>query len=150
VVMVASAMQKGAHIHWDDLEYERTPYAMMKVYAQSKLMNVMYTYELARRWKDRGITVNCLHPGVIDTGILGGARNPFMSRLFKVVKLFFKSADKGAVCSVYLACSPEVEGKTGGYYIDCKQTKTNPVTYDQEAVTRLWQLSEKYLGLAQA
>jgi retinol dehydrogenase-12 len=147
VVTVASAMQKGARIHWDDLEYERTPYAMLKVYAQSKLMNVMFTYELARRWKDRGITANCLHPGVIETGLLGGARNPVMRGLFSVVKKFFKSADKGAVGSVYLACSPEVEGKTGGYYDDCKLTRTNPESYDQDAVTRLWQISEKYLGL---
>lgn len=148
VVTVSSAMQKGARIHWDDLEYERTPYAGWNVYAQSKLMNVMFTYELARRWRDRGITANCLHPGVIDTGILGGARNPIMRPLLRVVKMFFKSPDKGAECSVYLAASPEVEGKTGGYYDDKKLVPTNPISYDQDALARLWRKSEEYLGLA--
>jgi NAD(P)-dependent dehydrogenase (short-subunit alcohol dehydrogenase family) len=150
VVTVASAMEKGARIQWDDLEYERTPYSMMKVYAQSKLMNVMFSHELARRWKDRGVTVNSLHPGVIDTGLLSGVRSPLMRGLFKVAQLFFKSPDKGAEGSVYLACSPEVEGKTGGYYVDKKLVKSNPTTYDQEALARLWSLSEKYVGLAAA
>jgi NAD(P)-dependent dehydrogenase (short-subunit alcohol dehydrogenase family) len=150
VVTVASALEKGARLSWDDLEYERTPYSMMKVYSQSKLLNVMFSHELARRWKDRGITVNCLHPGVIDTGLVSGVRSPLMRGLFKVMQLFFKSADKGAEGSVYLACSPEVEGKTGGYYVDKKLVKSNPITYDQEALARLWSLSEKYLGLAAA
>lgn len=150
VVTVSSAMEKGARIHWDDLEYERTSYSMMKVYAQSKLMNVMFTYELARRWKDRGITANCLHPGVIDTGLVGGVRSPFMRGLFKVAQLFFKSPDRGAEGSVYLAGAPEIEGKTGGYYVDKKLAKSNPVTYDQDALARLWSISEKYVGLAPA
>ena len=150
VVTVSSALEKGARMNWDDLEYERTPYSMMKVYGQSKLMNVLFTYELARRWKDRGITANCLHPGVIDTGLVSGVRSPFMRGLFKVMQLFFKSPDKGAEGSVYLACSPEVEGKTGGYYVDKKLVKSNPITYDQDAVARLWAMSEKYVGLEAA
>lgn len=147
VVTVSSALQKGARIHWDDLEYERTPYSMMKVYAQSKLMNVMFTYELSRRWKDRGVMANCLHPGVIHTGLLGGVRNPLMRGLIRVAQVFFKPADQGAEGSVYLASAPELKSKTGGYYVDRKLAKTNPVTYDQEAVTRLWRTSETYLGL---
>ena len=148
VITVASALEKSASVNWDDLEYERTPYSMMKVYAQSKLLNVMFSHELARRWKDRGITVNCLHPGVIDTGLVSGVRSPLMRGLFKVMQLFFKSPDKGAKVSVYLASSPEVEGKTGGYYVDKKLVKSNPITYDQELLARLWSISEKYVGLA--
>jgi NAD(P)-dependent dehydrogenase (short-subunit alcohol dehydrogenase family) len=150
VVTVASALEKSARVNWDDLEYERTPYSMMKVYSQSKLLNVMFSHELARRWKDRGITANCLHPGVIDTGLVSGVRSPFMRGLFKVMQLFFKSPDKGAEVSVYLASSPEVEGKTGGYYVDKKLVKSNPITYDQEALARLWSISEKYVGLGAA
>jgi hypothetical protein len=71
-----------------------------------------------------------------------------MRGLFKVAQLFFKSPDKGAEGSVYLACSPEVQGKTGGYYVDKKLAKSNPVTHDQEALARLWTISEKYLALA--
>jgi retinol dehydrogenase-12 len=148
VINVSSSVEKGARIHWDDLEYQRTPYSMMKVYAQSKLMNVMFTCELARRWKDRGITVNCLHPGVIDTGLVSGVRSPLMRGLFKVMQLFFKSADQGAEGSVYLATSAEVEGQTGGYYVDKKLATSNPITRDQEALARLWGISEKYVGLA--
>ena len=147
VVNVSSELEKRGLIHWDDLEFERTSYGAIKVYSQSKLMNVMFTYELARRWKDRNITVNCLHPGVINTGLGSGARNRILRGLFKMVQHFFKSPEKGAEGSVYLATSPEVEGKTGGFYVDKKPVKSNPISYDQEALTRLWRTSEKYVGL---
>lgn len=148
VVNVSSELEKRGRIHWDDLEFERTAFGAIKVYSQSKLMNVMFTYELARRWQDRGITVNCLHPGVINTGLGSGARNPILRGLFKLVQRFFKNPEKGAEGSLYLATSPEVEGKTGGFYVDKKLVESNPITYDQEALTRLWYTSEKYVGLA--
>jgi NAD(P)-dependent dehydrogenase (short-subunit alcohol dehydrogenase family) len=149
VINVASELEKRGRIHWDDLEFEHTSFGAIKVYSQSKLMNVMFTYELARRWKDRGITVNCLHPGVINTGLGNGARNPIVRGLLKAVQqLFFKNPEKGAEGSVYLATSPEVEGKTGGFYVDKKLAKSNPISYDQEALARLWRTSEQYVGLA--
>jgi NAD(P)-dependent dehydrogenase (short-subunit alcohol dehydrogenase family) len=148
VINVSSMMQRGARIDWDDLEFERRSYSMAKPYAQSKLMNVMFTYELAKRWKDRGITVNAVHPGVIKTGMLSDMRNPVFRVLFNIAKQFFKSPEEGAEGTVYLATSPEVEGKTGGYYEDRKLVKTNPISYEQDALDRLWQTSEKYVGLA--
>lgn len=147
VVNVSSAMQRGARIDWDDLEFERKPYSLSKPYAQSKLMNIMFTYELSRRWKDRGITVNAVHPGVIKTG-LGDIQNPVVRVLFNIASRFFGSPEEGAEGSLYLATSPEVEGKTGGYYEERKLVTSHPMSYDQEALDRLWRVSEKYVGLA--
>lgn len=148
VINVASMMQRGARIDWDDLEFERRSYSMSKPYAQSKLMNVMFTYELARRWKERGVTVNAVHPGVIKSGMLADIRNPVIRILFNMAKQFFKTPEEGAQGTVYLATSPEVEGKTGGYYEDMRLVASNPISYDQEAIERLWRTSEKYVGLA--
>jgi NAD(P)-dependent dehydrogenase (short-subunit alcohol dehydrogenase family) len=150
VVNVSSMMQRGARIDWDDLEFERRAYSIAKPYAQSKLMNIMFTYELARRWKDRGVTVNAVHPGVIKTGLSADIRNPVVRVLFNIAKRFFNSPEEGAEGSVYLATSPEVERETGGYYEAKKLVKSNPISYDQEALDRLWRTSEKYLGLTWA
>jgi NAD(P)-dependent dehydrogenase (short-subunit alcohol dehydrogenase family) len=148
VINVSSMMQRGARIDWDDLEFERRAFSLAKPYAQSKLMNIMFTYELARRWKDRGVTVNAVHPGVIKTGLSSDIRNPVVRVLFNIAKRFFNSPEEGAEGSVYLATSPEIEGKTGGYYEARKLVKSNPISYDQEALERLWRTSEKYVGLA--
>jgi NAD(P)-dependent dehydrogenase (short-subunit alcohol dehydrogenase family) len=148
VVNVSSMMQRGARIDFDDLEFERRAYSLAKPYAQSKLMNIMFTYSLATRWQDRGVTVNAVHPGVIKTGLSADIRNPVVRVLFNIARNFFSSPEEGAEGSVYLATSPEVEGKTGGYYEARKLVTSNPISYDQEALDRLWRTSEKYLGLA--
>ena len=112
-----------------------------RAYGRSKLCNILFTYELARRLEGTGITVNALHPGLVQTNI---ARNNGL--LGRVVNFFIGArgvdADKGAETLVYLASSPEVEGVTGKFFIDCRAVPSSDLSYDTELATRLWEMSE--------
>ena len=109
-------------------------------YKRSKLCNILFTYELARRLEGENITVNALHPGLVGTNI---ARNNGL--LGRVVNFFIGvrgvSPDKGAETPVYLAASPEVEGVTGKYFVDCRPVPSTSVSYDAELAARLWDMS---------
>ena len=142
IVNVSSEAHRGARMRWDDLQFEKTPYSGFKAYGQSKLANVLFTYELARRLEGTGVTVNCLHPGVIGSGFgqtYGGA----LSILVKIARPFMLSTEDGARTSVYLASSPEVAGVTGKYFSKCKAVKSNAVSYDVQSQHKLWSLSEQ-------
>lgn len=110
-------------------------------YKRSKLCNILFTYELARRLEGENITVNALHPGLVRTNI---ARNNGL--LGRVVNLFIGvrgiSPDKGAETPVYLAVSPEVEGVTGRYFVDCRPVPSSSMSCDAELAARLWDISE--------
>ena len=142
IVNVSSEAHRGARMRWDDLQFEKTPYSSFKAYGQSKLANVLFTYELARRLEGSGVTANCLHPGVIGSGFgqtYGGA----LSILVKIARPFMLSTEDGARTSVYLASSPEVAGVTGKYFSKCKAVKSNAVSYDVQSQQKLWSLSEQ-------
>jgi NAD(P)-dependent dehydrogenase (short-subunit alcohol dehydrogenase family) len=142
IVNVSSEAHRGARMRWDDLQFEKTPYSGFKAYGQSKLANVLFTYELARRLEGTGVTANCLHPGVIGSGFgqtYGGA----LSILVKIARPFMLSTEDGARTSVYLASSPEVAGVTGKYFSKCKAVKSNAVSYDVQSQQKLWSLSEQ-------
>jgi NAD(P)-dependent dehydrogenase (short-subunit alcohol dehydrogenase family) len=142
IVNVSSEAHRNAKMVWDDLQFERTRYRGFKVYGQSKLANVLFTYELARRLEGTGVTANCLHPGVIASGFgqtYGGA----VSMLVKIARPFLLSAEEGAQTSVYLASSPEVAGVTGKYFSKCRPVKSNAVSYDVQSQQKLWSLSEQ-------
>jgi NAD(P)-dependent dehydrogenase (short-subunit alcohol dehydrogenase family) len=142
IVNVSSEAHRGAKMHWDDLQSERTRYRGFKAYGQSKLANVLFTYELARRLEGTGVTTNCLHPGVIGSGFgqtYGGA----MSVLVKIARPFMLSPEEGARTSVYLASSPEVAGVSGKYFSKCKPVKSNALSYDVQSQQKLWSLSEQ-------
>ena len=127
-------------MHWDDLEL-RKGYGPFKAYSQSKLANILFTYELARRLAGTGVTANCLHPGVIASGFgktYGGA----LSVVLKLMKPFLGSPEEGARTSVYLASSPDVAGVTGKYFDKCKAVRSNAVSYDEASWVRLWEVSE--------
>jgi retinol dehydrogenase-14 len=147
IVNVSSGAHLKASIDFDNLQGEES-YQMMKAYGQSKLANVLFTYELARRLKGSGVTVNALHPGTVATGF---ARNNGL--LFnlgtKVAGLFFRKPAQGAQTSIYLASSPEVEGVTGKYFFDCQAVESSPLSQDQALAERLWQVSLKLTGKAQ-
>jgi NAD(P)-dependent dehydrogenase (short-subunit alcohol dehydrogenase family) len=147
IVNVSSGAHLKASIDFDNLQGEES-YQMMKAYGQSKLANVLFTYELARRLKGSGVTVNALHPGTVATGF---ARNNGL--LFnlgtKVAGLFFRKPAQGAQTSIYLASSPEVEGVTGKYFFDCQAVESSPLSHDQALAERLWQVSLKLTGKAQ-
>ena len=115
VVTLASIAQARGDMPFDDLQFERGGYAIMRAYARSKLANVLFTRELARRLAGAGVTANCLHPGAVATNIWSHA--PWYVRpLLAVAKLFMISPEQGAEAIVYLATSPDVEGLTGDYY----------------------------------
>ena len=144
IVNVSSAAHIGGHINFDDLQGEKT-YVGRKAYGQSKLANVLFTYELARRLEGTGVTANALHPGVVRTGF--GKNNPgMMGQLFRVAQTvarpFFISPAQGAATSIYLASSPEIEGVTGKYFAKSKAVDSNAESYDTAVAQRLWQVSE--------
>ena len=123
----------------------------MRVYGQSKLANILFTLELARRFEGRGVTANSLHPGTVRTGYGGdGDARGLLGFGIKIASPFFLSPAKGARTSVYLASSPEVEGVSGEYFVKCKPRRPRRWAQDAEAAQRLWQVSEELVGLAPA
>jgi NAD(P)-dependent dehydrogenase (short-subunit alcohol dehydrogenase family) len=148
IVNVASTAHKGARrgLDFDDLQSERT-YRALQVYSKSKLANIQFTTELARRLAGTGVTANSLHPGTVATGYGrdGDTKGVFAFGL-KVIKPFILSAERGARTSVFLASSPEVAGVTGAYFVRCKQATPTRVARSTEAAARLWEMSEKLIA----
>ncbi len=146
IVNVASTVHYDAKMHFDDLQYSDHKYAPMSAYAQSKLANVLFTNELARRLKDTRVTVNSLHPGVVRTNIARNAPLPLRA-LVKVAGLAMISPTKGAETSLYVATSPELEGVTGKYFDKCKRKDYSEEAHDEDAAERLWNISAEMVGL---
>ena len=142
IVNVSSTVHKSATIDFNDLQSERS-YSAMRAYGQSKLANVLFTYELARRLEGSRVTVNCLHPGVIATNIF----RDISGVVGAAAKLFLKNPRRGAETSIYLATSPEVEGVTGKYFDDRRAVRSSPESYDEAIAERLWQVSEQLTNL---
>jgi len=145
VINVASDAHKFGRIDFDDLGSEHR-YRPMRVYGQSKLANIMFTYELARRLAGSGVTVNCLHPGAVATG-LGKNNGAWARGIIALLRPFFRTPESGAATSIYLAASPEIEGVSGQYFVDCKPRKSSPETYDVTATQRLWATCSQLTGL---
>lgn len=145
IVNVASGSHLGARIDFDDLEMRRN-YSGMRAYSRSKLANVLFTYELARRLEGSGVTANTLTPGFVATHI--GMDNNWLVRMVKTLaNLFAKSPEEGAQTNIYLASSPEVEGVSGKYLVDCKPVPSDAASYDQATAKRLWEMSAEMTGL---
>ncbi|MCH7793298.1 MAG: SDR family oxidoreductase [Planctomycetes bacterium] len=145
IINVSSGAHKGASINFDDL-HSNDGYRGMGVYGQSKLANVLFTYELARRLEGTGVTANCLHPGVVRTNF-GRNNTGIFGSLFVVFQVvarpFLLTPAQGAETSIYLASSPEVEGVTGKYFVKKQPVESNKVSQDIEVAKRLWQVSEE-------
>jgi NAD(P)-dependent dehydrogenase (short-subunit alcohol dehydrogenase family) len=137
IVNVASKMHSWRSINLDDPELKKD-WGSITAYSQSKLANVMFTYDLAERLAARKITVNCLHPGVIASDITRDL--PGFIRF--VAGLVLKSTAQGAETSVYLASSPEVAGVTGKYFDDKKAVPSSKESYDKTKQEKLWRISE--------
>ncbi len=148
VVTVSSAAHSMGVIDFDDLQGERD-YSGQKAYNQSKLANVMFTYELARRTEGHGISATVLHPGVVNTRF--GAEDP--SRIYRflvpLMRPFMKSPQEGAATTIFLASASEVEGVTGKYFTNRRQQTSSKASYDLGAAGRLWQVSATLVGLPQ-
>jgi NAD(P)-dependent dehydrogenase (short-subunit alcohol dehydrogenase family) len=150
IVNVASAAHGRGRLDLDDLQLERHPYGgPMAQYSASKLMNVMFTYELARRLEGKNVTANCLHPGVVNTGF-GKNDQGWFKTMIKVASLFLISPEKGAETSIYLATSPEVEGVSGKYFDKSRARNSSRASYDQAAQRRLWDISESLVETKEA
>lgn len=146
IVNVASDAHRWARgIAFDDLGSERR-YGAMRVYGQSKLANILFTVELARRLEGTGVTVNCLHPGAIATGL--GRNNGVLAKvLLPLVQPFLKTPERGARTSVFLASSPDVDGVSGRYFVDCRAATPSRAALDAAAARRLWSVSEEMTNL---
>jgi retinol dehydrogenase 14 len=147
VVTVSSGAHTMGRIDFDDLEGERS-YSGMRAYSQSKLANILFTYELARRLGSGGVTANALHPGMVRTGF-GAEDAGTLQRLFTpLMRPFMKSPADGAVTSIHLASSPELEGVTGCYFAGSTRKPSSRRSYDEATAGRLWQESAELVGIA--
>jgi len=149
IVNVASDAHKFVRgIQFDDLQHRRK-YGSMRVYGHSKLANILFTRELARRLAGSGVTVNAVHPGAVSTGL--GTNNGVLSKaLVRVAGLFFQRPENGAATSLFVATAPELEGVTGRYYASCKALDPSTAGRDDTAAARLWTISEEMTGLVSA
>ena len=148
VVNVSSGAHQGGRLDFSDLQSERR-YDPVRVYGRTKLANVLFTYELARRLGTTGVTANCLHPGVVATKLMADYMNvPLVGGA--IARTFGGSAEKGAETSVYLAASREVEGVTGRYFVGQRETRSSPASYDVALQQRLWEESARLTALATA
>ena len=145
IVTVASDAHRAGTIDFDDLEM-KTKYRWLAAYAQSKLANVLFTYELARRLEGTGVTATCMHPGTVATGIWNRNKN-VLNYLLRAFKPFYMSSKKSAEAVVRLAVSPEVEGVTGKYFDKMHEARSVAASYDEDLAARLWQVSEEMTGL---
>lgn len=142
VVNTSSGIHKRARIDFDDLQAERS-YRHMRAYGQSKLANVLFTNELARRLAGTGVTVNSFTPGMTETNL-----GRYMSRGAQLIfRLLAKKTEKGAATAIYLASSPEVDGVTGKYFANCREARSAKLSYDKVIAKRLWDVSERLAGM---
>lgn len=146
VVTVSSGAQAMGRIDFDDLMGERR-YSGQRAYNQSKLANVMFTYELARRLEGTGVTATVLHPGLVRTAFGAEDPTPMMGALTFIARFFMKTPAEGARTSIYLASSPEVEGVSGRYFANRRPRTSNRASYDFDATARLWRISGDLVGL---
>lgn len=145
IVNVASGAHRGHQIDFDDLARQQG-YRSQQVYGESKLANILFTYELARRLEGSGVTVNALHPGFVASNF-GTNNGPLVTWFMKFLHLFGRSPEEGAETVIYLASSPEVEAVSGKYYMDKEPVKSSPESYDRESALKLWEISMEITGL---
>jgi retinol dehydrogenase-14 len=146
VVTLSSEAQRQGRIDFDDLQGERS-WSGQRAYNQSKLANIMFTYELARRLEGTGVTANVLHPGLVRSGF--GREEP--GRIQRVITpfagLLMKTPEQGAGPPIHLASAPELDGVTGQYFRLRKPVRSNKRSYDEAAARRLWEVSAELVGL---
>ena len=149
VVTVSSHVQAEGRIEFDDLQGTRN-YSGQSAYSQSKLANVMFTNELARRLEGSRVTATSLHPGVVRTDFGAEDQAWFFTIISRVVRPFLKTPVQGAQTSIYLASSPDVDGVTGQFFVNSKPKTANKVAYDSDTTARLWDVSASLVGMTPA
>nr|XP_033792966.1 retinol dehydrogenase 14 [Geotrypetes seraphini] len=148
IVVISSKLYKYGEINFEDLNSKQS-YNKSFAYSRSKLANILFTRELARRLQGTQVTVNVLHPGIVRTNLGRHINIPLIAKpLFNLVSwAFFKTPAEGAQTPVYLASSPEVEGVSGRYFGDCKEEELLPKATDDLVARKLWDISEVMVGL---
>jgi NAD(P)-dependent dehydrogenase (short-subunit alcohol dehydrogenase family) len=146
VVNVSSAAHLAARIDFEDIQNHHYEMMGFGAYGRSKLANVMFTYELARRLEGSGVTTNALHPGTVNTGF--NRNNSAGMRLAMAIAApFLLTPEEGAQTQIYLASAPDVEDVTGKYFVRRQPTRSSPVSYEVEAQKKLWRVSEELTGI---
>lgn len=140
IVSVASEAHRQGKIDFDDLQFEKR-WSGMDAYFTSKLANILFTAELARRLEGTKVTANSLHPGAVASGFMRN-NSGILALGWKVISPFLLSEEKGAKTTIFLASDPSVEGVSGKYFEKCKERKPSRRARDMAAATRLWQVSE--------
>jgi retinol dehydrogenase 14 len=146
IINISSGLHKNATLNMEDLQSEES-YKGMNAYSHSKLLLIMFTYELARRLQGSGITANVALPGFVATNLGNNSDSLLSNVMFKMVRPMQISAERGATTSIYLASSSEVDGKTGGCYERGKEGKSSPQSYNQANQSKLWEKTNNILGL---
>jgi NAD(P)-dependent dehydrogenase (short-subunit alcohol dehydrogenase family) len=147
IINVSSDVHQYGSLDFDDLEFKRG-YFGMKAYARSKLANILFTYELARRLTGGTVTVNAVHPGHTATDIWRTNFSVIGPALKWIMGFFALTPEEGAQTSIYLASSPEVEDVTGRYFVEKEAVQSSPMSYDQNLAHQLWRVSERLTGQA--
>ena len=144
IINTSSGAHRGARLDFDDLQLVKD-FSAMKAYSRSKLCNILFTRELARRLHGTDVTANCLHPGFVATRF-GDQSGGLISQFIGLAKLFAISPEKGAETLVYLASSPDVAETTGAYFYKCRPITPSQAALDDRAAMLLWERSEALAG----
>jgi NAD(P)-dependent dehydrogenase (short-subunit alcohol dehydrogenase family) len=142
IITTSSVAHRGAYINFDNLQFERERYNGVEAYRQSKLANILFTKELARRSGGSGVTSNCFHPGGVRTNLVQS--NPWYYRLiWAIINPFLVSPKKGADTAIYLASSSKVAEISGKYFVNRKPVRPSELADDHDTAVRLWKISEE-------
>lgn len=152
IVNISSLAHESGSMQWDDINFEKTPYSATEAYRQSKLANILFTKELARRGEGSGVTAYSLHPGVVATelwrysGVTFGCVG---SCIMGCIRPLFKTPENGAQTTIFCAVDESIADHSGRYYSDCKEKRPRPQAENMEDAKRLWDLSEQLTGIGQ-
>ncbi len=142
VINVTSGIHKTGKIYFEDVNLKKK-YTFWRAYAQSKLANIIFTYELSEKLKGTGVTANCLHPGAVATSMGINRDTGFGTFITRLLKPFFQTSKQGAETAIYLATSNDIEGVNGKYFYRKRSVPSSKRSYDKATAKKLWELSEK-------
>jgi NAD(P)-dependent dehydrogenase (short-subunit alcohol dehydrogenase family) len=147
VVTVSSNAQSSGAIDFDDLQGERS-YSGARAYSQSKLANLLFTYELARRLQGTSVTANAVHPGLVSTGFGSDDPGTIQRVLVPFIRPFMKSPAQGAATSIHVATAADLERVSGQFFAGSKPKRSSERSYDEAVAARLWRVSAELVGLS--
>lgn len=145
IINTASFQHFPGSFDWEDLTFGNRDFNAMQAYQQSKLANVVFTLDLARRLNNRSITVNCFDPGIVNTTMTVTTLSSFLRRIYPVLKYLFRSPEKGAETGLYLSLNDAVADQSGGYYRDKKLKSPSVTASSSDVAQKLWEQSETFV-----